>query len=72
MACPGSLNAGEDWTMGDKNKTSQAYPHKIHKAGACKKDKAHAGWERYFLMQHHMPWILETGILTQQERSIEL
>lgn len=33
MACPASLNAGEDWKMRDKNKTSQAYPHKIHKAG---------------------------------------
>ncbi|CAB1449890.1 unnamed protein product [Pleuronectes platessa] len=43
MAWPAPLNAGEDWEMGDKNKTSQAYPHKIHEAGACKKDIAQAG-----------------------------
>lgn len=55
MACPASPNAGEDWRMGDKNKTSQAHPHKIHKAAACKKDIAHAGWGRCFLMQHHTP-----------------
>lgn len=63
MACPASLNAGEDWKMGDKNKTSQAYPRKIHKAGACKgwkKDIAHAGCRRNFLIQRHMPR-LETG-----------
>lgn len=39
MACPAPLNAGEAWTMWDKIKTSHAYPHKIHKAGACKKKK---------------------------------
>lgn len=72
MACPASLNAGENWNMGDKNKTSHAYPHKIHKAGACKKDIGHAGCIRYFLIQHHMPQILETGILNQQEHSVEL
>lgn len=37
MAFPTSPNAGEDLAMWDKNKTSYAYPHKIHKAGACKK-----------------------------------
>lgn len=44
MACPASLNAGEDWKMGDKNKTSQAYPHKIHKAGACMGKKKKKIW----------------------------
>lgn len=34
--CPAPLNAAENWKMGYKNKTSQAYPHKIHRAGACK------------------------------------
>lgn len=76
MACPAPLNAGEAWTMWDKNKTSHAYPHKIHKAGACKKKKkkdiAHAGRGRYFRMQHYTPWILEMGILTLQVHSVEL
>ena len=49
MACPAPLNAGEDWKMGDKNKTSQAYPHKIHEAGACKRDIAHAGYRKVLL-----------------------
>lgn len=71
MVCPASLNAGEDWKMGYKNKTSQANPHKIHRTGACKKDVAHSGCRRHFLMQHQMPRIPETAILTQQEHSVE-
>ncbi len=74
MAFPACLNTREDWTIWDKNKTSQAYSHKNHKARACKKDIAHA--DRIKVLLNATPHARDPGngdtVLIQQEHSVEL